>query len=439
MGKILATVIALPLIGVAGAAGYVTWQNIQTYEVQQQRSVSDVNNALRAQGLALDAQTVSRSLFGAMREEVYVLRDLIQGAELAGLRQQVTIEPFRAYGHFGLDPDIGVAAMFLKQFPQLTAQQQGNWTFDGRTRQVVSHYQSGPLDLSLPSGSSVHMAPLVMDAVSGSGDDTTAQVSLHFPALTAAQAASGVTVDLKGLHMDARTRLQDNEPFIERMRYRLSSLAVDGGNMTVSLRGLQSEQGTLVENGVMASLMTLAFDDFRLASASKDLRVDPSRVSLYVDGIDWPALQAANNHLQQAGDSDGSAGDVLNAFSAVGAHGASMTLESLHSSFIFNDLGPAGIGASGDVKASGNMTLAAGEAETLAQDWLNRLEVSLALDMSRSLMQSPLAEYMVQMVNAGYLREDGDRLISNLRLQGGILSANDVPVDGLAQAGQDLD
>ena len=49
-------------------------------------------------------------------------------------------------------------------------------------------------------------------------------------------------------------------------------------------------------------------------------------------------------------------------------------------------------------------------------------------------MQSPLSEYMLELINTGYLREEGDRLISDFRFAAGELTANDLPLDDLAQA-----
>ena len=95
----------------------------------------------------------------------------------------------------------------------------------------------------------------------------------------------------------------------------------------------------------------------------------PSELGLFFDGLNWAALQRANDRLQQLSQNSEGIEAAVAALAGVGAHGASLTLEQLNSRFIFNDRGPAGIGAAGDVSANGRLTLRAGAAATLADEW----------------------------------------------------------------------
>ena len=125
MGKLLALTVALPVAAVAAGAGYLTWNNVQRYEAEEQRLLTNVRQELQAQGLALDAEPVSRGLFGVFREDIYTLRDIAQATDLIAVRQTTTIEPLRAYGTFAVDGERGLAAMLFSSLPGLLEGQQG--------------------------------------------------------------------------------------------------------------------------------------------------------------------------------------------------------------------------------------------------------------------------------------------------------------------------
>ena len=95
---------------------------------------------------------------------------------------------------------------------------------------------------------------------------------------------------------------------------------------------------------------------------------------------------------------------------------------------MFNDLSPGGIGASGDLKLNGKVSLQAGDAAGLPQALRERLNGELQINLSQSLMQSPFAQQLMSLLEAGMLHSQDGRLVSQLKLQQGQLSANDVAV-----------
>ncbi len=433
MGKLLALTVALPVAAVAAGAGYLTWNNIQRYEAEEQRLLTNVKQELQAQGLALDAEPVSRGLFGVFRENMYTLRDVAQATDLISVRQTATIEPLRAYGTFAVDGERGLVAMLASSLPGLLEEQQGSWQLDARNNLTSAQYRTGAVDMQQPDGSHVRVAPVVFDATTELSGERRSRSVVSWDGMQVSTPV-GLEISFSKVALNVSSHQIGNTPFIDRFTYRIGKLSADAGDKRLALRGMAMEQGSVLQNGVVASLLTLTFDDLSFSSGHQDLRVDPSQLGLFFDGLNWAALKHANDSLQQLGeDSDGVTAAVA-ALTEVGSHGASLTLEQLNSRFIFNDRGPAGIGAAGDITANGRLTLSAGAADTLADEWLTRTEAFLRVDMSRSLMQSPLSEYMLELVNTGYLREEGDRLISDFRFAAGELTANDLPLDDLAQA-----
>ena len=55
--------------------------------------------------------------------------------------------------------------------------------------------------------------------------------------------------------------------------------------------------GHLVQGDVLASLMTVTFNNLKLSTQDKDLSVDPTTLRLFIDAIDWPSLEAANKKM----------------------------------------------------------------------------------------------------------------------------------------------
>ncbi|MBU2038373.1 MAG: hypothetical protein KKH95_04455, partial [Gammaproteobacteria bacterium] len=77
---------------------------------------------------------------------------------------------------------------------------------------------------------------------------------------------------------------------------------------------------------------------------------------------------------------------------------------------------------------NGKVRLDAGDAAGLPQELMERLNGELQINLSRSLMQSPLAEHFISLLDAGMLQDQDGRLVSQLKLQHGQLSANNIAV-----------
>ena len=231
------------------------------------------------------------------------------------------------------------------------------------------------------------------------------------------------------------------ETFVDHVRYKIGQVSVDSPFITFMLRDFAMESGQIIDGNDLASLMTINFSALNVNSSDKDLSVEPTRLSLFVNGINWPALEQATKEINDLSSDPALADDgqilsaAIEAWSRVAAEGLTIKLETLESRFIFNDLGPAGMGASGDVLLSGGALLEPGMAETLMYDWPQRVSADLMIDGSRSLMQSPLAEHVVSLIDAGYIAQSSDRLQTHIRYVDGMVTANDLPLDGMLATG----
>jgi len=428
MGKTLALIVGLPVIASAAAAGYITYQNIERYDAFTQTSLRQANDSLAAQGVAIQLEEVSRGLFGATREELYHVRLLgEEPADLFSIRQQVTIEPPRASGTFMIDPQQGLAGMMLQQMPELLAGQQGEWHLDGGDDRIYGRYQTGAIKMTLPDGGALAVAPLILQTETRLDESArgTARLSLASASL---QGSTQGDANLQQLELSVVSSQRNGAPFIDKASYRIGALNIDSPAMKIKLNNLQTEQAALIDRDTLASLSTLTFSNLRVSSADKELNVDPSNLSLYIDGVSWSGYRRLLEKVQSAGDDQAAiAGLMLNA-NEVLKNGGSLALESFETAFIFNDLSPGGIGASGDLKVNGKVRLDAGDAAGLPQELMERLNGELQINLSRSLMQSPLAEHFISLLDAGMLQDQDGRLVSQLKLQHGQLSANDIAV-----------
>ena len=428
MGKTLALIIGLPVIAIGAAAGYVTYQNVERYDALSQQSLQQLNQALMPQGISVRLEEVERGFLGANREELYHFRLLgEEPTDLFSIRQHVSIEPYRASGTFVVDSQLGLAGVLLQQLPELAAGQQGEWWLKGNEERIYARYQTGAVNMPLPDGSTLSVAPLILQTETATDAAAKGKATLSMASASLTGSAQG-DARLNRFELDIASHLRNGSPFIDKASYRIGDLIVSSPQLKVKLQGLVSEQAALVDRGVLASLTTLKVSNLRVSSADKDLSVDASRLSLYLDGINWQAYQQLLVNAQNSTDEAAATSELLKGAGNVLASGASVTLETLETAFIFNDLSPAGMGASGDIKLHGKVIMAAGDAASLQQDFRTRLNGELQVNLSRSLMQSPLAEHFVSLLDAGMLEDQDGRLTSRLILNQGQLSANGIAV-----------
>lgn len=428
MGKTLALIIGLPVIASAAAAGYITYQNIERYDAFTQTSLRQANDSLALQGIAIQLEEVSRGLFGATREELYHVRLLgEESADLFSIRQQVVIEPHRASGTFIIDPQLGLAGMMLQQMPQLLADQQGEWHLDGGDDRFHGRYQTGTVNMTSPDGSTLSVAPLILQTETQLDESArgTARLSLASASL---QGGAQGDASLQQLEFSIVTSQHNGTPFVDKASYHIGALNVDSPVVKIKLQDLQTEQAALIDRDVLASLTTLGFSNLRVSSADKEVNVDRSNLSLYLDGVSWSGYRHLMEKVQSAGDDQAAIATLLTDANEVLASGGSLALESFETAFMFNDLSPGGIGASGDLKLNGKVSLQAGDAAGLPQALRERLNGELQINLSQSLMQSPFAQQLMSLLEAGMLHSQDGRLVSQLKLQQGQLSANDVAV-----------
>ncbi len=294
MGKPLALIVGLPVITSAAAAGYITYQNIERYDAFTQTSLRQANDSLAAQGVAIQLEEVSRGLFGATREALYHVRLLgEEPADLFSIRQQVTIEPHRASGTFMIDPQQGLAGMML----ELLAGQQGEWHLDGGDDRIYGRYQTGAIKMTLPDGGALAVAPLILQTETRLDESArgTARLSLASASL---QGSTQGDANLQQLELSVVSSQRNGAPFIDKASYRIGALNIDSPAMKIKLNNLQTEQAALIDRDTLASLS----GNLRVSSADKELNVDPSNLSLYLDGVSWSGYRRLLEKVQGAGD-----------------------------------------------------------------------------------------------------------------------------------------
>ena len=411
MGKAWLLGLGLPVVALATGAAALSWHNMQQYEQQHQAGLLWLNQSLQASKLLVQCD-YQYSIPLLQRTEQCRLNDT-NGQTLAGSWHQVTALPWQVGGQFGVQPDSGAAAIVFMTVPQLLAGQQGEWLIRAGDQQATFRYRSGSVDHKLMPGTRLQLQPLEVQGQLAIQAPYRSELIVQLPSLLLTDASQG-DLEMRGLSITLNSLLREQVSFTERLRYKLDSFSIHSRQLQLGFRDLQIEQANLVDGDVLASLSGVAVDTLRWSAGVHDLRVDPSGLQLYLDGFSWPLYR-----LFLQGDITP---DVL--LQSVAAKGMSLTLEDLHSSFVYQSREPAMLGSAGDLRASGKLTMAAGKADQVWQQWPQRLSGELTLNVSRSLMLGPQAELMLEFLNQGWLAPQDDRLQARLTLQQGQLLAN---------------
>lgn len=411
MGKAWLLGLGLPVAALATGAAGLSWHNMQQYQQQHQTGLAWLNQSLQASGWQVQCG-YEYSMPLLQRIEQCALTDSA-GQTLAGSWHQVTALPWQVSGRFGVQPDSGAAAIVFMTVPQLLADQQGSWRIRAGDQQATFRYRSGSVDHKLMPGTRLQLQPLEVQGQLAVQAPYRSELIVQLPSLLLTDASQG-DLEVRGLSITLNSLLREQVSFTERLRYRLDSFSFHSRQLQLGFRDLQIEQANLVDGDVLASLSGVAVDTLRWSAGEHDLRVDPSGLQLYLDGFSWPLYR-----LFLQGDITP---DVL--LQSVAAKGMSLTLEDLHSSFVYQSREPAMLGSAGDLRASGKLTMAAGKADQVWQQWPQRLSGELTLNVSRSLMLGPQAELMLEFLNQGWLAPQDDRLQARLTLQQGQLLAN---------------
>ena len=418
MGKAWLLGLGLPVAALATGAAALSWHNMQQYQQQHHTGLDWLNQSLQASGLQLRCD-YQYSIPLLQRVEHCRLNDTT-GQTLAGSWHRVTALPWQIDGQFGVQPDSGAAAIVFMTVPQLLADQQGEWRIRAGDQQATFRYRTGSVDHKLMPGTRLQLQPLEVQGQLAVQAPYRSELIVQLPSLLLTDASQG-DLEMRGLSITLNSLLREQVSFTERLRYRLDSFSIHSRQLQLGFRDLQIEQANLVDGDVLASLSGVAVDTLRWSAGEHDLRVDPSGLQLYLDGFSWPLYR-----LFLQGDITP---DVL--LQSVAAKGMSLTLEDLHSSFVYQSREPAMLGSAGDLRASGKLIMSAGDADKVWQEWSQRLNAELTLNVSRSLLLGPQAELMLEFLNQGWLEPQEDRLQSRLTLQKGRLLANGRPVTQL--------
>lgn len=417
MGKTLITgLLVVPLIALTGAA-VSSWNNLRLYTEYQQHSVQDNNRLLAPYELSLACELQSATVFS--REERCSVRDLHSQQVIVAIWHRVQALPWSLQGQFGFAPDAGIGALVSMALPDLLDTERGEWQLGIGQSQARVHYQSGGITAEPAPGTRLQLSPLTVQGHMNVFPPYQTQLHTSLPELQISN-QSGGDVRLDGLDIRSTMRMTGDTLLTERLQWAFREVKVAHAGMNLSVRGLSLEQANLTDGRVLSGLTRLSLDAVSVSDRDHDLRVDPSAISLFADRMSWPGYQRLLAHSAEP--------DALQQFLAAGL---TLTLEQLHSSFVYQDRRPFMLGTAGDVNVSGQLRLAAGNPDTLMQEWPTRLQLSLDLDLNRTLMLGPQAELMLDFLQQGWLIEDNDRVRSRIRLQQGSLTANGKPLTAL--------
>lgn len=399
----------------AGAAGYLGWQTASRYEQGRDAWVADLNASLAPQQLQLNCSGGSAfSLW--MLEEQCELRETGQNTVLASIRQHIRLLPWQIRSTFSIEQKHGMAGMLSSTLPGLLEAQQGEWVINAGDPHLYFHYQTGAVRSATLGATRVQLGQITLSGQTALEAPYLTRSLVTLPSLTVEQGDE--RLQLRSLSLSANTRQVQGVTLTERGELSLGSLEASSHEHNLFIGNLHTEQASLVEHQVLASLGTLSVDAVRFSSPEHDLRVDPSRFALYLDKLNWPALR----RLQKQ------SGDPLENLMAIASHGVTLTLEELHSSFVYQDRRPDMLGTAGDIRLSGQLQLQPGDADSLLFDWPQRLQGTLDASLSPGLLLGPQAELMLEFTTQGWLQQDAERLRSRVQLQQGQVLANDRPV-----------
>lgn len=167
----------------------------------------------------------------------------------------------------------------------------------------------------------------------------------------------------------------------------------------------------------LSALVDVSLQSARFRNYSQELRLDPSQLRLYADELPWrpaklwqaltPELSLSQNVAQ-----------LIRAAVLELAQGSKLTLETLNSDFIYQDRQPDMLGMVGDFSVEGSFM----------QMRKKLPELKLNISLSQSLLLGPLAEPLMDSLDAGWLYQHNKRLISRVLYRHGTWMANGRPL-----------
>lgn len=422
MRKIGALTILLITAGAVVAGGYTSSKISEQYQYEQLQTVGDLNQNLGPLNMHLLCNTHSQ-WFGIVLNETCTLERLDSPLVLLEVWHRVFITPLWLQGSFGVVPETGFILEFFDLAP-LFQEQSGQWQLSVIKQQVNFTYKLGGLYSTSMPGTELSMSPITFSGYLDVNAPYKSQLSIQLTEFSADQ--PGQSLHLKNLHIQSNSAEVENQPFSESTRIELGSFnsEIQGDSLAVQELSI-SQTNSLTENK-LASFNRIDLKNLSYSREEGSLVLNSNKLHFSFENLDWIALKQLSDRVEL--DVAPSPADFKNLL----AKGMQFNLEGLESSF--SDLDPEGIqvGPSGDVKLNGVANLAAvdEQAEPIPMDM--RLKADFKLDLSDSLLVGPQAELIQDFIDQGWLQQQNNRLIANIRFADGQLLSNGQLVSGLA-------
>lgn len=395
MIKIIGALLLAVFLLLSGAAGSMLWGLQQGY----QQALSSFVTELQRNTPSLRVQCQSQLEWQALlQQEQCTLKQ--QERTFLILEQRLQLRPW------GINADFTLTPIYRGQ--HLTAAH-GQWRYPLGASRV--HF-------SLQTDQPLHSRRLTLAPWRALGWWVLASKQGHLQ-LQLEQGSlqlGGERLVLNSLNLTLDGVQQPQSFFIQRAQLQLQQAELEWQQNQLTLRAMALDNANLYEKSLSA-LVDVSLQSARFRNYSQELRLDPSQLRLYADELPWrpaklwqaltPELSLSQNVAQ-----------LIRAAVLELAQGSKLTLETLNSDFIYQDRQPDMLGMVGDFSVEGSFM----------QMRKKLPELKLNISLSQSLLLGPLAEPLMDSLDAGWLYQHNKRLISRVLYRHGTWMANGRPL-----------
>lgn len=415
MGKVFALLFILLAAG-AGYGGYLTHNNIATYNQFKPQALDAISESL-GDDLQLSCHT-DISLFGAIQKDICTIYS--DGNRVITLWHHATIEPFRAYGEFGVDGQVGLIAMAAMLAPSIFEEQKGEWSISPAQHQVHYRYQTGAVNSDISPQYSLKVEPLVLEGFINLNGKLEAFSSLSLSQFLLKDKNSNDHITLRNIYTDIKGADHKGAFVAERSDFKLDLLHVEQQDNSLRINNIATRSVGTVNGKFSSSLSTLQFDNLSANHATHNLHMDKTEVSIFMDKMDLDAV------LKMQGD------DPLKGLMMLATQGLGIYLDNASTSFTYQDRRSGMLGTAGDFRLTGSVkfpTLADIPDDPL--QLLDQVQAELNINASPSLSYGPQADIVMEFIATGWIENSTNRLTSKLELKEGVATINGLPVNAL--------
>lgn len=414
MGKVFALLLILLAAG-AGYGGYLTHNNIALYNAMKPQAIDAIAESLGAE-LQLSCQSESE-WFGVIQKDTCSV--FAEGNRILSLWHKATIEPFRAYGEFGVDGQTGPIAMLTMLAPAIIEGQKGEWALNPTQQQVIFSYQTGASNSEVTPQHSLKIEPLVIAGYVNLTGKHEAFTSISLAQFSMTEQGSDDHVTVKNFYTDVKGAEHRGVFVAERSDFKLDLMDIEVKGNSLRVNNMVAKGVGTVDGKFSSSLGTLGFANLSASHASHNLHMDKTELSVFVDKFDLDAALKMQD-------------DPIMGLLTLITQGLNIYLDNASTSFTYQDSRAGMLGTAGDFRLTGSVkfpTLADIPNDPL--QLLDQVDVVLNINASPSLSYGPQAGVVMEFIATGWIENSANRLTSKLELKNGVATINGLPVNAL--------